>query len=431
MRNGSVRRIDRKNSMMREAMPPDRSSRPQPQPKDILTVLSHDSRDGVWTVGADGSLLFINPVAERLLGWKTDNLQDKHFHDVVHGAHGDACPLQDVLRFGRRVTVEADRFARRDGATLAVSYTASPVLTDGQVMGAVITFWDQTVSEGVEEQLREREAQYRSIFEATTDGMVIADMDGLIVEAKPAFCRMHGYTYDELLGQPFITLVHPDSQHLFSESVQTIQAQGHWQGRDVNVRNDGTPLHLDASGTAFVHRGAPHLLGVGRDITERVQAEAQLREKEAQYRGIFEATIDGLVIIDLSGVIVEANPAYCAMFGYSYDELIGLPYTVLLPPISTTPSRKALPWCLPGIPSRAGRYACARSAPPSMPRAMLPASPTGAGRMCWRYSGTLPNACRRTSCWSSAWRSAHASSPRSWRCRTTWLPPWSWHRSSA
>jgi PAS domain-containing protein len=142
--------------MMRDATSPDWGSRPQPQPKDILTVLSHDSRDGVWTVDADGSLLFINPVAEYLLGWKTDDLQDRPFHDVVHGAHGDACPLQDVLRFG-----------------------------------------------------------------------------------------------------------HPDSQHLFNESVQTIQAQGHWQGRAVNVRKDGMLLHLDASGTAFVYRGAGLRLQAG------------------------------------------------------------------------------------------------------------------------------------------------------------------------
>ena len=52
-----------------------------------------------------------------------------------------------------------------------------------------------------QEQLLEREEQYRRIFEATSDGLIINDFDtGLVVEVNPAFCRMHGYEYDELIG---------------------------------------------------------------------------------------------------------------------------------------------------------------------------------------------------------------------------------------
>ncbi len=66
------------------------------------------------------------------------------------------------------------------------------------------------------------------------------------------------------------------------------------------------------------------MLTVLRDITERVEAEQQLREKEEQYRSIFEATNDALGILDLEdGHIVEVNPALCDIFGYSHDELIG------------------------------------------------------------------------------------------------------------
>src|SRR4051812_42539081 len=63
----------------------------------------------------------------------------------------------------------------------------------------------------LEEQLREREAQYRAIFEATTDGLVINDPEsGVVVEANPAACRMHGYSYDEFIGLHPTDFIHPD-----------------------------------------------------------------------------------------------------------------------------------------------------------------------------------------------------------------------------
>ena len=60
-------------------------------------------------------------------------------------------------------------------------------------------------------------------------------------------------------------------------------------------------------------------------------AEAQLREKEEQYRSIFEAISDSVVIFDMNGVIVEANPVACRLYGYRYDELVGLHVGAIIP----------------------------------------------------------------------------------------------------
>src|SRR5947209_18268525 len=62
------------------------------------------------------------------------------------------------------------------------------------------------------------ETQYRSIFEATSDGLVINDMDGYRVEVNPAFCAMHGFTREELIGTHSRALIHhPDSLALVEE----------------------------------------------------------------------------------------------------------------------------------------------------------------------------------------------------------------------
>ena len=62
------------------------------------------------------------------------------------------------------------------------------------------------------------EGIYQSIFNATVDGKIINDLEsGLVVEANPAACRMHGYTREEFIGLQLITCVHPDSQYAFSD----------------------------------------------------------------------------------------------------------------------------------------------------------------------------------------------------------------------
>ena len=193
-----------------------------------------------------------------------------------------------------------------------------------------------------EEQLREKEVQYRSIFEASSDGIFIAALDGFPVEANPAACKMFGYSYDDFIGLDPTTFIHPDYLHLMAEHVQATRAGIQYQSRGVVLRKDGTSFLADAHTTPFVYKGQPHILAVVRDVTEQVQAEEQLREKEAQYRGIFEATIDALCILNLDGFIVEVNPAACSMYGYSYEELLSMKGADIVSP-------KSLPVVLEGM----------------------------------------------------------------------------------
>ena len=169
-----------------------------------------------------------------------------------------------------------------------------------------------------EEQMREKEEQYRNIFEASFDGINISTLDGPIVEANPALCRMFGYTRDELLSISPALLIHSDSLHVMSEVLQEVGEGRESLKRATCLRKDGTSFLIESHVTPFTYKGQPHLLSVTRDITERVEAERQLREREEQYRSIFEAVTDSLSIARLEdGQIVEVNPAQCKMFGYT------------------------------------------------------------------------------------------------------------------
>jgi PAS domain S-box-containing protein len=222
---------------------------------------------------------------------------------------------------------------RKDGSSFYADVHGTPFTYKGQPHALAIVR-DVTKQVQAEEQLREKEEQYRSIFEAVTDSLSIARLeDGQIVEVNPAQCKMFGYTYEEMIGLTPAALVHPDSLPLMAKGLQRFMAEGRSDPPQmVLLRKDGTSFLNEAHSTRFTYKGKPHLLTISRDITERVEAEQQLREREEQYRSIFEATYDGLIISNIDGYIVEVNPAFCSMYGYTRDELVGVHSSALAAP---------------------------------------------------------------------------------------------------
>jgi PAS domain S-box-containing protein len=287
--------------------------------------------DGLAITDLDGWIVEANPAYCAMRGYGYEELIGMNVRDLIHAPdHRVLDAYLHEIRAGRTFQGRAT-LLRKDGSTFPGEVHGSGFLYMGKPH-ALSVVRDVTERVQAEERLRQQEAQYRSIFEATTDGLAILDHNGIIVEANPALCHMHKYRYEQVIGQPAAMLLHPDQHAHLATNMRSVTAGGTSRRQAVDVCSDGTLIHVEVRGSTFLHHGQLHVLAVVQDITERVQAEQELREREAQYRSIFEATSDGLVIIDLHGMIVEINPAFCAMLGYTYDELIGEQYATLFHP---------------------------------------------------------------------------------------------------
>lgn len=105
--------------------------------------------EGAYVLDEGGRLLEMNPAAERLLGWRVEELRGRNMHEAVHYLRPDGtpfpsddCPLLGVLRSGLEFAETEDVFVRKDGTMLPVAYVSSPVLVgDDAVVGAVLAFW--------------------------------------------------------------------------------------------------------------------------------------------------------------------------------------------------------------------------------------------------------------------------------------------------
>jgi PAS domain S-box-containing protein len=126
----------------------------------------------------------------------------------------------------------------------------------------------------------EKKAVYQSIFDSANDGLLIHDLEsGLVVEANPAACKIHGYTREEFIGLQLTTLIHPDSQYVFSEAIQVFQSDGVFDIRALHMRRDGSTFYAEWHGAAFTYQERPCLLGVVRDVSKRIQIELLLSQR--------------------------------------------------------------------------------------------------------------------------------------------------------
>ncbi|MBN1888615.1 MAG: PAS domain S-box protein [Thermoflexales bacterium] len=136
--------------------------------------------------------------------------------------------------------------------------------------------------EQAEIALREREEQYRSIFESTSDSLLVHDLEGHLVDFNPAAARMHGYSPEAFRHLQPPQFIHPDSLPCFVEYVELVRAGEFLQRQVIGLRKDGTAFPVKMLGAGFTFRGRPHILVVARDITEEVHAHELLEQRVRQ-----------------------------------------------------------------------------------------------------------------------------------------------------
>lgn len=117
--------------------------------------------EGIYGVDANGITTFVNPAGAQMLGYEADELIGLEMHQKVHHKHSDGshypvkeCPIYNAFRSNKVTTVDDECFWRKDGKPLRVEYTSTPLLENGEAVGAVIVFRDIAQRKADEERLR-------------------------------------------------------------------------------------------------------------------------------------------------------------------------------------------------------------------------------------------------------------------------------------
>ncbi len=240
-----------------------------------------------------------------------------------------------------------------------ISVVSRSQLPDRQFTEAILKIFAARAASEIErhradEALRNSEAGYRAIFEASNDAIFIHDWDsGAIVDVNPRACAAYGYSREELLKARVADLSSGIPPYTAADAARYITAAkaGTPQRFEWQRRNRDGSLHWDEVSLApAMIAGHRRLLAITRDITERKAAEERLRAGEEQYRAIFNASVDGLMLKDAKHQIVDVNEAFLRMQGYRREELIGRQLAEFIPAELQARCNALLPEILAGEP---------------------------------------------------------------------------------
>lgn len=299
-----------------------------------LETLIQASPLAIILLDPPGRVQVWNAAAERMFGWTEAEVTGRPLPLGEGREREEFNTLGEVVMQGVPFSVMDLRTQRRDGTAIDISISAAPVTdADGRISGVVAVITDITERKRAEAQLRESEERYRDLFENANDLIQSVGLDGRLLYANRAWLETLGYSRDDISRLTMFDII-DSSQHAHCvaalKSVMTGQPVARIE--TVFVTRDGRRIIVEGSINSRFDNGKPvSTRGIFRDITERKQAEAELRASETNVRAIIEYMLSGLILTDDRGVIQLVNPAAEKIFGYTADEMVGQHLIMLMP----------------------------------------------------------------------------------------------------
>jgi diguanylate cyclase (GGDEF)-like protein/PAS domain S-box-containing protein len=187
----------------------------------------------------------------------------------------------------------------------------------------------------VENALKESEKRFSDIAENALEWIWEVDLSGRYTFSSCAVEKILGYKEDEVLGAYFYDFFHPEDREISKKAAfeafsreepfrEFLTRNIHKSGKTVWLLMSGVPL-LDDKGNLLGYRGAD------ADVTELQKTAQELRDNEEVFRSITESALDAIIVADGSGNIRFWNRAAETLFGYSSDEAVGKPLTIIIP----------------------------------------------------------------------------------------------------
>jgi PAS domain S-box-containing protein len=144
-----------------------------------LNAIVQSLAEGLYQVDTDGRLFYINPTGAKMLGYEIEELNGELMHEKVHGPSGpaDKCHILDVIKKGDSQNRE-DAYRRKDGSMMPVQLFSAPLILDGEIKGAVVSFYDITLRKEAQARFNMQYALTNMLSQADS----LADASGLLLQ---------------------------------------------------------------------------------------------------------------------------------------------------------------------------------------------------------------------------------------------------------
>ena len=279
---------------------------------------------------ATGKFSYLSPKVADLLGYTPDEMEGKSFEPFLHPDDISKCQevFNRVITTGEKQLGVEHRVRHKNGSWRWHLFSASTLRDDEGNLLILASGWDITERKLAGEALRESEFKFRTIVENVNDLMFIVYPDGLVSYVSPNVFHVMGYAAEELVGN-YMPAVHPDDVQKALDAFNQVLITGKkYSGLEYRVQyKDGTwAWHISNLALSQDSNGKKVIVGVGRDISDRKQAEEALKASEAKLNLILSSARG--VVSHYRNYLVRGweteyhSPGSVAVWGYTPEELM-------------------------------------------------------------------------------------------------------------
>jgi PAS domain S-box-containing protein len=247
----------------------------------LLSAIVDSSDDAIISKSLDGIIMSWNNAACKIFGYLEEEITGRSILTLIPTElHGEEDEILRNVRAGKRIEHYETTRLRKDGTRIRVSVTISPIKDfSGRVIGA------SKIARDVSNRSRTDEARFRlaAIVDSSDDAIISKDLNGIIMTWNASAARLFGYSTDEIVGQPVLTLIPPELHYEEEEILQRLRAGERIEHYETKRRRkNGETIHVSVS-ISPIRDNEGRLIGgskIVRDISDRKKLEQLVIQSE-------------------------------------------------------------------------------------------------------------------------------------------------------
>jgi len=281
---------------------------------------------GIQIETVEGRILECNTAAAKIYGYTKDEMIGLTLTDLV--------PEEFAQRLPRVITdketsngIFLPRISKKKDGTIFPTEIATKIINIAGKPRLIAFIRDITKRKEAEKKLRKARKMFANLFNSSPEATLYHDKEGRIININPRFTELFGYTPEEIIGRKIDEgMIYPENKIEEGERLTKngLTFKGISEYETIRKKKDGTLIPVIISAAPVIVDKKPQgTLALYRDITERKKVEETLRKSQQEFAAVFKNSPEALVYVDEKSNILNINPRFTELFGYTLEEIKG------------------------------------------------------------------------------------------------------------